>query len=74
MAKPASVVGAVWESPTATQAQSVTQDSPNSVVDSVPWFGVPLTIDHEVPFQVRAKVAGESPEAAVAEPTALHVV
>ena len=56
------------------QAQSVTHDSPASVVRSVPWFGVPLTIDHDVPFHESAKVAGEGPEAAVAEPTALHVV
>ena len=74
MAKPANVVGAVLESPTATQAQSVTHDSPASVVRRVPWFGVPVTIDHEVPFHERAKVAGEGPEAALAEPTALHVV
>ena len=40
----------------------------------MPWFGVFGTIDHEVPFQVSARLAGEGPEVAAAEPTALHVV
>ena len=52
----------------------MTHDSPATVVCSVPWFGVPVTIDHDVPFHSRADVAGEGPEAAAAEPTALHVV
>ena len=43
-------------------------------VCTVPWFGVFGTIDHEVPFHVSARLAGEGPEVAAAEPTALHVV
>ena len=74
MAKGVDVEGAVPELPTATQAQSVTHDSPARVVCSVPWLGVPGTIDHALPFQARARVAGEGPDAAAAEPTALQVV
>ena len=74
MAKEVGVAGAEKAFPTATQAQSVTHDSPARVVWTVPWLGVSGTIDHVLPFQARAKVAGEGPDAAVAEPTALQVV
>ena len=40
----------------------------------MPWFGVFGTIDHVVPFQVSARLAGDGPVVAAAEPTALHVV
>jgi hypothetical protein len=60
--------------PTATQDQSVTQDSAARVVCTVPWFGVFDTIDHAVPFQVSARLAGDGPEVAAADPTAVHVV
>ncbi len=40
----------------------------------MPWLGVPGTIDHALPFHVSAKVAGEGPDEAAAEPTALHAV
>jgi hypothetical protein len=40
----------------------------------VPWFGVFGTMDHVVPFQVSARLAGVGPVVAAAEPTALHVV
>ena len=74
MANAVGVEGAEKEEPTATQAQSVRHDSPARVVWMVPWLGVSLTIDHELPFQSRAKLPGDGPVVAAAEPTALHVV
>ncbi len=56
------------------QAQFVMQDTPVVVVWVVPSLGVLGTIDHAVPFHDSARVAGEGPEAALAWPTALHVV
>ena len=56
------------------QAQFVMQDTPVVWVCVVPLLGVFGTIDQAVPFHVRARVAGEGPEAAAAWPTALHVV
>jgi hypothetical protein len=64
----------VPELPTATQVAFVTQDTPFTFVWTVPWFGVLDTMDHAVPFQVTARLAGVGPEVAAAEPTALHVV
>ncbi len=40
----------------------------------MPWFGVLGTIDHVVPLQVSARLAGEGPVVAADDPTALHVV
>ena len=60
--------------PAAMQAQSVMQDTPVVCVCTVPSLGVFGAIDHAVPFHESARVAGESPEAASAWPTALHVV
>src|SRR3984957_11783112 len=74
MAKEACTAGAGNELPTATQAQSVTHDSPARVVDSAPWLGGAGTMDPELPFHASAKGPGEGPDAAVAEPTALQVV
>jgi hypothetical protein len=74
MAKAVGVAGVESEPPTATHAQSVRHDTPATVVWTLPGFGVFGTIDHVVPFQVSAKVAGEGPDAAAVEPTALQVV
>ena len=60
--------------PAAMQAQSVMQDTPVIWVCTVPSLGVFGAIDHAVPFQDSARVAGDGPEAALAWPTALHVV
>src|ERR1700722_14864029 len=65
---------AVPAKPDAMQAQFVMQDTPVVCVGVVPSLGVFGTIDHAVPFQERANVAGEGAEAALAWPTALHVV
>jgi hypothetical protein len=59
--------------PTATQDQSVTQDTAATLVCTTP-FGVLGTIDQAVPFHDSAKLAGEGFDAASAKPTALHVV
>ena len=63
-----------WKLPAATQAQLVTHDTPLATVCTVPLLGVFGTIDQVVPFHDSTSVAGETPEAAAACPTALHVV
>ena len=50
------------------------QETPVVWVWMVPSLGVFGTIDQAVPFHDSARVAGEGPEAALAWPTALHVV
>src|SRR5271157_4593105 len=60
--------------PTATHSQSLRQVSPAGFVDPVPGLGVLGTIDHEVPFQLSAREAGEGALEASAHPTALHEV
>jgi hypothetical protein len=60
--------------PDAMQAQFAMHDTPVVWVCVVPLLGVLGAINHAVPFHARANVAGEGPEAALAWPTALHVV
>ena len=57
---------AVISRPTATQAQLVRQVSPSNFVPVPEPFGVLGTMDHAVPFQVRAKVAGFWPDVCAA--------